>query len=77
MAPDAEATFQRAINQVVRASDGPPFRQERRPTRMCELPGPVAVRLPKHALCRRASAGGSAVPWRCVIIMSFANVSIS
>ena len=25
-------------NQVVRASDGPPFRQERRPTRLCELP---------------------------------------
>src|ERR1700687_4867434 len=34
MSPDAEATFHRASctlgNQVVRASDGPPFRQERR-----------------------------------------------
>jgi hypothetical protein len=37
MSPDAEATFHRASctlgNQVVGASDGPPFRQERRPTR--------------------------------------------
>ena len=35
MSPDAEATFHRASctlgNQVVRASDGSPFRQERRP----------------------------------------------
>jgi hypothetical protein len=55
MSPDAEATFHRASctpgNQVVAASDGPPFRQERRPTRVAELPGPVAVCLPKHALC--------------------------
>ena len=37
--PDAEATFHRASctlgNQVVDASDGPPFRQECRPTRVC------------------------------------------
>jgi hypothetical protein len=26
-------------NQVVGASDGPPFRQERRPTRICRTPG--------------------------------------
>jgi hypothetical protein len=26
-------------NQVVRASDGSPFRQERRPTRVCRTPG--------------------------------------
>ncbi len=40
--PDAEATFHRASctlgNQVVRASDGSPFRQERRPTRVCRTP---------------------------------------
>ena len=39
MSPDAEATFHRASctpgNQVVAASDGSPFRQERRPTRLC------------------------------------------
>ncbi len=38
MPPDAEATFHRASrtlgNQVVAASDGVPFRQERRPTRV-------------------------------------------
>ena len=43
MSPDAEATFHRASctlgNQVVRASDGSPFRQERRPTRVCRTPG--------------------------------------
>ena len=43
LSPDAEATFHRASctlgNQVVRASDGPPFRQERRPTRVCRTPG--------------------------------------
>jgi len=42
MSPDAEATFHRASctpgNQVVRASDGSPFRQERRPTRVCRTP---------------------------------------
>jgi hypothetical protein len=38
-------------NQVVCASDGPPFRQERRPTRLCRAPGAVAVCLPKQALC--------------------------
>ena len=43
MSPDAEATFHRASctlgNQVVDASDGPPFRQESRPTRVCRTPG--------------------------------------
>jgi hypothetical protein len=43
MSPDAEATFHRASctlgNQVVAASDGPPFRQECRPTRVCRTPG--------------------------------------
>ena len=40
---DAEATFHRASctlgNQVVGASDGARFRQERRPTRVCRTPG--------------------------------------
>ena len=40
MSSDAEATFHCASctlgNQVVRASDGSPFRQERRPTRFAE-----------------------------------------
>src|ERR1700756_2137713 len=43
LCPDAEATFHRASctlgNQVVDASDGPPFPQERRPTRVCQTPG--------------------------------------
>ena len=43
MSPDAEATFHRASctpgNQVIRASDGSPLRQERRPTRVCRTPG--------------------------------------
>jgi hypothetical protein len=56
MSPDAEATFHCASctlgNQVVRASDGPPFRQERRPTRVGKLPRPVAVCLPTP-LCER------------------------
>src|SRR6202171_1816525 len=43
MSPDAEATFHCASctlgNQVVAASDGSPFRQERRPTRVCRTPG--------------------------------------
>jgi hypothetical protein len=43
LSPDAEATFHRASctlgNQVVGASDGPPFRQESRPTRVCRTPG--------------------------------------
>ncbi len=42
LSPDAEATFHRASctlgNQVVDASDGPPFRQESRPTRLCRTP---------------------------------------
>jgi hypothetical protein len=55
MSPDAEATFHRASctpgNQVVGASDGPPVRQERRPTRVYghhrESPGFVTVE-PKY-----------------------------
>ena len=43
MSPDAEATFHRASctlgNQVVATSDGPPFRQESRPTRVGRTPG--------------------------------------
>jgi len=43
MSAGAEATFHRASctlgNQVVAASDGVPFRQERRPTRVCRTPG--------------------------------------
>jgi hypothetical protein len=43
MSPDAEATFHRASctlgNQVVRALDGAPFRQERHPTRIYRTPG--------------------------------------
>jgi hypothetical protein len=43
MSADAEATFHRASctlgNQVVAASDGPPFRQECRPTRVCRTLG--------------------------------------
>jgi hypothetical protein len=38
-------------NQVVRASDGTPFRQERRPTRLYRTPGAVAVCSPKQAHC--------------------------
>jgi hypothetical protein len=34
-------------NQVVGASDGAPFCQERRPTRVCRTPGPVAPRAPR------------------------------
>jgi hypothetical protein len=56
MSPDAEATFHRASctlgNQVVRASDGSPFRQERRPIRVGKLPGPVAVCSPKRSTLR-------------------------
>src|SRR6476660_3552259 len=40
---DAEATFHRASctlgNQVVLVADGPPSRQESRPTRVCRTPG--------------------------------------
>jgi hypothetical protein len=54
--PDAEATFHRASctpgNQVVRASDGPPFRQERRPTRLCRTPGAGSGLLAEAALCQ-------------------------
>ncbi|MDT5315155.1 MAG: hypothetical protein QOE74_4175 [Mycobacterium sp.] len=43
MSPDAEATFRRASrtlgNQVIVASDGTPFRQERRPTLVSRTPG--------------------------------------
>jgi hypothetical protein len=57
MSPDAEATFHRASctlgNQVVRSSDGPPFRQERRPTRICRTPEAGRGRL-AEASTRRA-----------------------
>jgi hypothetical protein len=53
MSPDAEATFHRTScalgNQVVCASDGTPFRQERRPTHVCQTPRAAAVRSPKQA----------------------------
>jgi hypothetical protein len=53
--PDAEATYLRASctpgNQVARASDGPPFRQERRPTRLCRTPGASSGLLAEAALC--------------------------
>jgi hypothetical protein len=69
MSPDAEATFHRAsctlATQVVRASDGPPFHQERRPTRVCRTPGPVAICSPKQApqviVCWVATASLSTV----------------
>jgi hypothetical protein len=64
MSPDAEATFHRSImqpgNQVVCASDGAPFREERRPT---QLPEPVAVCSPKQALCE---LGDRVLGWRCL-----------
>ena len=59
MFPDAEATFHCASctlgNQVVRASDGPPFRQERRPTRLCRTPGPRS--LPPDGVAALTAAG--------------------
>ena len=39
------------LGDQMRASDGPPFRQERRPTGVGRLPEPVAVCSPKQALC--------------------------
>src|ERR1700682_5072804 len=65
MSPDAEATFHRASctlgNQVVRASDGPPFRQERRPTRLCRTPGAGSGLLAEASTLR---AGRSCPGWR-------------
>ena len=57
MSPDAEATFHRASctlgNQVVGASDGAPFHQERRPTRVCRAPGAG-----KRSACRSKHTAG-------------------
>ena len=39
-------------NQVVAASDGSPFRQERRPTRVCRTPGPVSGLLAEASTLR-------------------------
>jgi hypothetical protein len=61
--PDAEATFHRSImqlgNQVVGASDGAPFRQERRPTRLCRTPGAGSGLLAEASTLR---AGTSNIP---------------
>jgi len=63
--PDAEATFHRASctlgNQVVVASDGTPFRQERRPTRVCRTPGAGSGLLTEASTLR---AGRSCPGWR-------------
>jgi hypothetical protein len=65
MSPDAEATFHRASctlgNQVVVASDGTPFRQERRPTRVCRTPGAGSGLLTEASTLR---AGRSCPGWR-------------
>jgi hypothetical protein len=46
-------------NQVVRASDGTPFRQERRPTRVCRTPGPGSGLLAEASTPR----AGRSCPW--------------
>jgi hypothetical protein len=48
-------------NQVVCASDGPPFRQERRPTRLCRTPGASSGLL---AEASTLPAGRSCPGWR-------------
>jgi hypothetical protein len=48
-------------NQVVRASDGSPFRQERRPTRLCRTPGAGSSLLAEASTLR---AGRSCPGWR-------------
>ncbi len=48
-------------NQVVRASDGPPFRQERRPTRVCRTPRAGSG---LRAEADTPRAGGSCPGWR-------------
>jgi hypothetical protein len=80
MSPDAEATFHRASctlgNQVVAASDGVPFRQERRPTRVCRTPGAGRGLLAEASTLRAGTAnippcppgarkpvGGAFHPW--------------
>jgi hypothetical protein len=63
--PDAEATFHRASctpgNHVVRASDGPPFRQERRPTRVGRTPRAGSGLLAEASTLR---AGDRVPGWR-------------
>src|ERR1700682_3151921 len=44
-------------NQVVRASDGSPFRQERRPTRVCRTPGPGSGLLDEASTPRARGSG--------------------
>ncbi len=39
-------------HQVIGAPDGAPFRQERRPIRVCRTPGPVAVPLAEASTLR-------------------------
>ena len=60
LSPDAEATFHRASctlgNQVVGASDGAPFRQERRPTRVCRTPGAGSGLLAEASTLRAGTA---------------------
>jgi hypothetical protein len=57
---DAEATFHGAImqlgNQVVDASDGAPFREERRPTRVCRTPGAGSGLLGEASTLRAGTA---------------------
>jgi hypothetical protein len=58
MSPDAEATFHRAsctlANQVVRASDGSLFHQERRPTHVCRTPGAGSDLIAEPSTLQRA-----------------------
>ena len=60
MSADAEATFHRASctlgNQVIGASDGPPFRQESRPTRVCRTPGAGSGLLAEASTLRAGTA---------------------
>jgi hypothetical protein len=60
MSPDAEATFHRASctlgNQVVVASDGTPFLQERRPTCVCRTPGADSGLLTEASGCHAGEA---------------------
>ena len=66
LSPDAEATFHRASctlgNQVIGASDGPPFRQESRPTRVCRTPGAGSGLLAEASTLRAGTA--NIPPWR-------------
>jgi hypothetical protein len=73
--PDAEATFHRASctlgNQVVAASDGSPFRQERRPTRFM----PNSRGRQRSAYRSKHSASWVIVSW--VAIASLSTVESS